>query len=221
MMDFETTFSFLKKLARNNNREWFERNKPEFLEIKSQFEDLIADIYPQLVEVDESLAGQDPKKFVFRIYRDVRFSKDKKPYKTFLSAGISPSGRGMGKPGYYVQLEPGDKSFVCTGLYSPPPDVLAKVRQEIDYNGDRLDAVITDKKFRKNFPEFWLGDALKTMPKRYAKDHPHAAWLKMKSFVVMRRLTDMEIFKKSFPKNLVTVIQSGKPLNSFLTEAMD
>jgi uncharacterized protein (TIGR02453 family) len=220
-MDFEKAFSFLKKLSRNNNREWFEKNKAEFLVIKGQFEDFISDIYPQLVEADESLAGQDPKKFVFRIYRDVRFSKDKRPYKTFLSAGISPSGRGMGKPGYYIQFEPGSKSFVCTGLYSPPPETLAKVRQEIDYSGDRLDALIKDKTFRKNFPEFWLGDVLKTMPKGYAKDHPHAEWLKLKSFVVMRRLPDEEIFKKNFSKKLVEIIHSGKPLNTFLSEAMD
>src|SRR5688500_18056362 len=173
-MDFEKAFSFLKKVSRNNNREWFEKNKETYLAIKTDFEEFITDLYSHLLLFDESLAGQDPKKFVFRIYRDVRFSKDKKPYKTFMSAGISPSGKGMGKPGYYIQLEPGDKSFVCTGLYSPIPDVLNKIRQEIDYNSELLEKVFNEKSFKKNFADFWQGDSLKTAPKGYAKDHPHA-----------------------------------------------
>src|SRR5687768_17127633 len=121
-MDFKNAFTFLGKLAKNNNREWFEKNKQTFLEIKSDFENFISGLYDLLLDFDESLAGQDPKKFVFRIYRDVRFSKDKKPYKKFISAGISSEGKGMGKPGYYLQLEPGNKSILCTGLFSPPAD---------------------------------------------------------------------------------------------------
>lgn len=219
-MDFQSAFAFLKKLSRNNDREWFEKHKEEFLSIKKGFEDFIESLYEQLLKFDGRLEGQDPRKFVFRIYRDVRFSKDKRPYKTFISAGISSTGKGMGKPGYYIQLEPGDKSFVCVGLYSPAPDVLAKIRQEIDYNGEVLERILSAKAFKSNF-EIWSGDTLKTIPKGYPKDHPHAAWLKLKSIVVMRSLTDEEVFSKNFLKKLSSIIESGKPLNDFLSEAMD
>lgn len=220
-MDFKKPFTFLSKLAKNNNRDWFEKNKPEFLEIKAAFESFVSELFDLLLAFDESLAGQDPRKFVFRIYRDVRFSKDKKPYKKFISAGISSAGKGMGKPGYYLQLEPGNKSFVCVGLFAPPADVLAKVRQEIDYNGDALQKIVNDRAFRKNFEKFWDDDKLKTAPKGYPKDHPHIEWLKLKSFVVLHRFTDEEVFDRKFVNKVAAVIRTGKPLNDFLASAME
>ena len=197
-MDFKKAFEFLKKLSRNNNRDWFEKNKTQYLVIKSEFEQFVSILYPLLLEFDESLSGQDPTKFVFRIYRDVRFSKDKRPYKHFISAGISSNGKGMGKPGYYLQLEPGNKSFLCAGLFAPAADILAKVRQEIDYNGELLENVIGDKTFRKNFKQFWDDDKLKTAPKGYPKDHPYIEWIKLKSFVAIHRINDEDIYKKKF-----------------------
>jgi uncharacterized protein (TIGR02453 family) len=220
-MDFENAFSFLQKLGKNNNREWFEKNKERYLTIKAEFEEFISALYNQLLEFDETLAGQDPKKFVFRIYRDVRFSKDKRPYKKFISAGISSEGKGMGKPGYYLQLEPGDKSFLCAGLFAPPPDVLAKVRQEIDYNGDSLEKIVSDKSFKKNFSKFWDDDKLKTAPKGYGKDHPHVEWLKLKSFVVLHRFTDKDVQHKKFLTKVTDTVKSGKPLNDFLAAAIE
>jgi uncharacterized protein (TIGR02453 family) len=220
-MDFSTAFSFLTKLKKNNNREWFEKNKGSFLQIKESFEGFIGELLHDLVEFDPSLATQDPKKLVFRIYRDVRFSKDKRPYKTYLSAGISEEGRGTGKPGYYLQLEPGGKSFVCLGLYSPGPEVLAKIRQEIDYNGANLQEFFDSRNFKREFSSFWTGDSLKTAPKGYAKEHPYIEWLKLKSFVLMHPLTDEDVMNPKFRKRLVQVIKVGKPLNDFLKQAMD
>jgi uncharacterized protein (TIGR02453 family) len=220
-MDFKNAFTFLGKLAKNNDRDWFEKNKEKYLGIKEEFEEFITDLYHKILEFDESISGQDPKKMVFRIYRDVRFSKDKRPYKKFISAGISAEGKGMGKPGYYLQLEPGNKSFLCAGLFSPPADVLARVRQEIDYNGDGLQKIINEKSFKKNFSEFWKDDSLKTAPKGYAKDHPHIEWLKLKSFVALHRFADEEVLDKKFLNNVAGVIKSGKPLNDFLTTALD
>lgn len=220
-MDFKKSFVFLGKLAKNNNREWFEKHKGAYLEIKSEFEDFVTHLFDLLLVFDESLAGQDPKKFVFRIYRDVRFSKDKKPYKKFISAGISSEGKGMGKPGYYLQLEPGNKSFICVGLFAPPADVLAKVRQEIDYNGESLDRIVNDRAFKKNFEKFWDDDKLKTAPKGYPKDHPHIEWLKLKSFVVLHRFSDADVYQKNFSAKIASVVKSGKPLNDFLIGAME
>jgi uncharacterized protein (TIGR02453 family) len=220
-MNFERAFTFLKKLSRNNNREWFAKQKDTFIEIKDEFEDFACTIYNEIVAFDESLGAQDPKKCVFRIYRDVRFSKDKSPYKKFLSAGFSSAGKGTGKPGYYLQLEPNNKSFICVGLYSPSGDDLGKVRQEIDYNGDKLKEVMSNKKFKTLFPKFWEGDSLKTVPKGYAKDHPYVDLLKLKSYVIMHRFNDEDVYDKKFAKKLIDVIKVGKPLNDFLKAAID
>ncbi len=219
-MDFKRTFDFLKKLSRNNNRDWFEKNKPMYLEIKSEFEAFVADLLSEMIPVDESLAGQDPKKLTFRIYRDIRFSKDKTPYKTFLSAGLSSAGKGTGRPGYYFQIEPGNKSMVASGLYLPSSEDLAKIRQEIDYNGDRLEEIVSDKKFKKIFGKLWDEDKLKTMPKGYSVDHPHIEFLKLKSFLVIHYFTDAEVLDKKFLKRLVDSKRVAKPLNDLLIEAL-
>lgn len=219
-MDFVKTFDFLKKLSRNNNREWFEKNKPRYLEIKSEFEAFVADLLHEMIPFDEALAGLDPKKLVFRIYRDVRFSKDKTPYKTNVSAGLSPSGKGTGVPGYYFQIEPGNKSMVASGLYLPSSENLTKIRQEIDYNGEQLATLVNEKQFKKTFGKLWDEDKLKTVPKGYPKDHPHIEYLKLKSFMVLHTFKDNEVIDKRFLKNLVHSMKVAKPLNDFLMEGL-
>jgi len=220
-MDFENAFTFLKKLSRNNNREWFEKNKPRYLEIKEQFELFVENLLHEMVKFDESLAGLNPKKLTFRIYRDVRFSKDKTPYKTHVSAGFSSEGKGIAVPGYYLQIEPGNKSFLAAGLWMPIPENLNKIRQEIDYNGDLLAKISNEKKYKKNFTGFWDGDKLKTMPKGYPKDHPHIDLLKLKSFIVEHHFKDSEVTDKKFLKNLLDVAKSARPMNDFLKQALD
>ena len=219
-MNFDNTLDFLKKLSRNNNREWFEKNKPRYLEIKGEFELFVTDVLQAMITFDESLVGLNPKKLTFRIYRDVRFSKDKTPYKTNVSAGISPGGKGMGVPGYYFQIEPGNKSMVAAGMYQPSPENLAKIRQEIDYNGEQLIEILKERKFKKTFGELWNEDKLKTMPKGYTPDHPHRDLLKLKSFMVLRSFADSEVTGKRFQKDLVDSMKSGKALNDFLTEGL-
>ena len=218
-MKMELVLEFLKKLARNNNREWFEKNKSKYLEAKEVFDAFTASVLEEMIPKDESLAGLDPKKLVFRIYRDVRFSKDKTPYKKNMSAGFSILGKGMGKPGYYFQIEPGNKSFVAVGQFMPDAESLANIRQEIDYNSAAMTKLWKESKFKKYFEKFWDEDALKNAPKGFAKDHPHADWLRLKSFIVIHYFTDKEVLDKKFMKNLATVSLAGKPLNDFLNEA--
>jgi uncharacterized protein (TIGR02453 family) len=219
-MNFNNALDFLKKLSKNNNREWFEKNKHRYLEIKDDFELFVADLLQEMITFDEALAGLNPKKLTFRIYRDIRFSKDKTPYKTNISAGISPLGKGMGVPGYYFQIEPGNKSMVASGLYLPSTENLSKIRQEIDYNGEALMNIMNERRFKKNFGKFWNEDKLKTMPKGFAKDHPHIEYLKLKSFIVIHSFTDADVTNKKFLKNLLESMKSAKPLNDFLTEAL-
>ena len=218
-MNFKPTLDFLKKLSRNNNRDWFEKNKAHYIEIKDEFESFVTDVLHEMIKFDEALAGLNPKKLIFRIYRDVRFSKDKTPYKTNISAGISPEGKGMGLPGYYFQVEPGN-SFVAAGMYHPSPENLVKIRQEIDYSGTRLDSVLKEKQFKKIYGTLWDEDKLKTTPKGYDADHPHIEYLKLKSFIVTHSFTDAQVLDKKFQKNLLASMAVSKPLNDFLREGL-
>jgi uncharacterized protein (TIGR02453 family) len=220
-MDFTPILKFLKDLSKNNNRDWFEKNKPRYTAAKESFEDFVAVLLDDLIEFDDSLAGLNPKKLTFRIYRDVRFSKDKRPYKTNFGAAFSPTGKGMGKPGYYLHLEPGNKSFVAGGLFQPEPDVLSKVRQEIDYNGDALKKIFSDKKFKSLYADFWDEDKLKKAPKGYEKDHAYVEWLKLKSFIVTHAISDKEILDKKVNKKVAEMFKRVKPLNDFLRGALD
>src|SRR5258707_13424546 len=136
-MNTPLVLKFLKDIAKNNNREWFEKNKPVYLEAKSSFEDFLEDLHKELVKIDPGLASLNPRKMGFRIYRDVRFSKDKRPYKTNMGAGFSPHGKMEQEPGYYIHIEPG-KSFIAGGIYIPNPENLAKNRQENDYKASKV-----------------------------------------------------------------------------------
>ncbi|MEQ8424512.1 MAG: DUF2461 domain-containing protein, partial [Cyclobacteriaceae bacterium] len=150
-MDFDRILKFLKAIAKNNDREWFEKNKSQYLESKQLFEDFIAKLLIELSKFDKGLIGLNPKKLPFRIYRDVRFSKDKRPYKVNMGAGFSPGGKMIQEPGYYIHIEPGNKSFLAGGFYQPDSDNLAKIRQEIDYNFKAFDKVFKNKKFKTFF----------------------------------------------------------------------
>jgi uncharacterized protein (TIGR02453 family) len=219
-MNFDLILKFLKALAKNNNREWFEKNKPKYLEAKEQFDQFVAELLKELTEYDQSLAGLNPKKITFRIYRDIRFSKNKTPYKLNMSAGISPRGKMVDEPGVYLHIQPNNKSFVAAGLWMPQPEPLAKIRQEIDYNGTLLAKVMSDKKFKKMYGEFETEYALKKIPKGYDKDHAHIEWLKLKSFVVSHPFTDEEVKSKKFIKTVIDTYKTAKPLNDFLKEAI-
>ncbi len=195
------------------------RTSPVIQRLKNSSRSFVGELLEEIITFDDSLAGLEPKKLVFRIYRDVRFSKDKRPYKTNFGAGFSLVGKSMGKPGYYIQVEPGN-SFAAVGLFQPQPEILAQVRQEIDYNGDKLKKIVNEKKFKANFEKFWDEDALKNAPKGYAKDHEYADWLRLKSFIVTRNFTDAEVVDGKFMKLASTAMRSGKPLNDFLNEAI-
>lgn len=219
-MDFPQILKFLSALAKHNDRVWFEKNKDQYLQAKENFEIFISDFLTELIKFNPALAGLNPKKLPFRIYRDVRFSKDKRPYKTNMGAGISPGGKMMQEPGYYIHIEPG-KSFIAGGMYMPEPGNLSKIRQEIDYNGDALEKVLKSKTFCKWYDGFDDFDKLKTMPKGYPKDHPRLNWLQHRSFIVSHNFTDKEVKDKKFMKQAIDACKAMKPLNDFLRQAMD
>jgi uncharacterized protein (TIGR02453 family) len=215
----ELILKFLKNIAKNNNREWFEKNKPKYLEAKKLYEDFLEELHKELLKFDEGMAGLNPRKLGFRIYRDVRFSKDKRPYKVNMGAGFSPNGKLVQEPGYYIHIEPG-KSFVAAGIYQPDPANLAKIRQEIDYNSKTFLKILNDKNFKKNFDGLDDFDRVKTAPKGYPKDHPQIELLKNKSFISSHAFTDKEVLDKKFIKKVAEVCKTIKPMNDFLKEAI-
>jgi uncharacterized protein (TIGR02453 family) len=219
-MDFKSINTFLKKLSKNNNRDWFEKNKGEYLEAKEQFEEFVTALLATMAKFDSRLLGLNPKKLAFRIYRDVRFSKDKRPYKTNMGATFSPGGKLMNKPGYYLHIEPGNKSFVAGGLYMPATEDVAKVRQEIDYNGKKLEAIFKNPDFKKYYKGFDVFDQLKKAPKGYAPDHKYIEWLKMKSFIVTHYFKDTDVLGKNFLKDTTVAFKAMKSFNDFLDEAI-
>jgi uncharacterized protein (TIGR02453 family) len=219
-MKLELILKFLKDISRHNDREWFEKNKARYLEAKQTFEDLVGNVLGELVKFDDGLSGLNPKKLAFRIYRDVRFSKDKRPYKTNMGAGFSPNGKLVQEPGYYLHLEPGNKSFVAGGIYQPDTENLNKIRQEIDYNSDKLKKIMSERKFRKIFNDFDDFDKLKTMPRGYAKDHPDIEWLKHKSFIVSHPFTDKQVLDRKFVSQVSSTCKTIKPLNDFIRESI-
>jgi uncharacterized protein (TIGR02453 family) len=218
-MNFDIILKFLKDIAKNNNREWFEKNKPRYLGAKSSFEDFLELLHSELLKFDESLAGLNPRKLAFRIYRDVRFSKDKRLYKVNMGAGFSPGGKMVQEPGYYIHIEPGN-SFLAAGLYMPDSANLARVRQEIDYNTQAFLKVLNSARFRKYFKGLDDFDKVKTAPKGYAKDHPFLDLLKHRSYVVSHYFTDKEVKDKKFAKHVAEVCKAVKPFNDFLKDAI-
>lgn len=208
---------FLSDLEKNNNREWFESNKSRYQDARSALEDLVADMIDRMADVDPDLGMLEPKKCIFRIYRDVRFSKDKTPYKTNMSVSLKAQGRKSPYAGYFLSLKPGEV-FVAGGIWHPEPKNLAQIRQEIDYNGQVLEDLFTQTTFKKAFVEM-KGEKLKRPPKGYEPDNPRIEWLKHKDFLLTSQVPD-EKLGQNFAKNVVGYFSLMQPFNQFLNMAI-
>ena len=209
-----STLQFLKTLEKNNNREWFHENKNLYLESKEDVELFIENLIQEIAQFDEEILKIDPKKAVFRIYRDIRFSKDKTPYKTHFGASLG-MGKGSKISGYYVHIEPG-KSFLAGGVYNPESAVLKQIRNEIRANGDDLLKIIEQKDFRNNFRGLSVEHKLQRVPAGFEKNHPMAEYLKLKSFTVSHPISNEALFDPNAAKNFAEILKTIKPLNDFL-----
>lgn len=215
----EKTIAFLKRLKMNNNKEWFDSNKNQYLEAKDEFEKLVDSLIKGTNKFDKKISSDlKAKNCTFRIYKDVRFSKDKSPYKTNFGASINPGGKKALFVGYYLHVEPGN-SFLAGGVYMPEPPVLQAIRQEIDYNVEPLLKVFKSASFKKYFKGFDEDDKLKTAPKGFEKDHPHIEILKNKHFVVSCKLSDKEMLDKNFERQVLSGFKAMQPLLEYLREA--
>ncbi|CAN5221974.1 DUF2461 domain-containing protein [soil metagenome] len=208
------TFNFLKQLQNNNNREWFEKNRKNYLEAKVKFEEFVSEILKEL-EKFENLGDLTAKQCIFRINRDIRFSSDKTPYKRNMSAAFALGGKKSPYHPYYLHIEPGGKSFLGGGLYDPDKEKLTKVRQEIDYNKETLIEIIENREFKKYFTGI-SGEKLKTAPKGYPKDHPDINLLKFKQYIIIHQLNNGQILDENFSNLIIDVFKVMKPFLDWL-----
>ena len=205
-------FSFFKKLEKNNNREWFEQHKPEFKALETtvkQFGEALKDQLNQHDSIDRFK--------LFRVYRDVRFSKDKTPYKTHFGLTwhrTKPEYRG----GYYLHLKPNDIFLAC-GFWDPNPADLKRIRQEIDMDADEYRDIINEPNFKRIWGEL-QGDAVKTAPKGYAKDHPNIDLLRHKQHIFMVRYTEEDVAAADFLDRLDTALQAVRPFVDYMSAVL-
>ena len=218
-MDIQRAFTFLSRLKRNNNKIWFDKNRPEYLVIKEDFENMLSALIKETGKFDADIRSLEPKNCTFRIYKDVRFSKDKTPYKTHIGAYLAKGGKKSVFAGYYLHLEPGNKSMLAGGIWMPESPVLNKVRQEIDYNTKEFLSIINHKNFKKYFKQI-EGDRLTRNPREYPADHPHIDLLKFKSYNMIHELKDKDVLSKNYLKNTAAIFKAMKPLNDFINRAI-
>lgn len=216
----EHVLKFLTALKKNNNKDWFDKHKSEYQELRSYFIKQVETLIKECSKFDPELSGIEASKCIFRINRDVRFSKDKSPYKTNFGASINPGGKNSNIPGYYLHIEPG-KSFLAAGSYMPMPEYLAAIRQEIDYNHEEFRKIIKSKDFVSNFKKLSDEDALKTTPKGYDKDNPNIEFLRLKHFIVVHDLNDKQVTDKKFISESTKIYKSALALNKFLRRVQE
>ena len=217
----KSTINFLTALKKNNNKDWFDKNKEKYLAAKKNVEEFTDELIASISKFDKSIAGLTYKDCVFRIYRDIRFSKDKTPYKTNMGASISAGGKKDMKGGYYIHIDPAS-SFLAGGMWMPPSDQLKKIRQEIDYNGKQLHKILDNKDFKKLFGGFDKSKEYKLArpPKGYDKDHPDVELLKFNSYVVWHEYSKKEVLSKNFVNKISKDAKIMKPLVDFLNRAI-
>ncbi|UZR94939.1 DUF2461 domain-containing protein [Chondrinema litorale] len=210
--------SFLSALQENNNKEWMDENRPEYQAARKIFISFVTELIQKTAAFDPTITGLLAKDCIFRINRDIRFSNDKRPYKTNMGAFIASGGKKTKGAGYYVHIQPGN-CFIGGGIYMPAAPELAKIRQEIDYNAPSLIEVLSEEKFKNTFDEM-DGDRLKTAPKGYPKDHPHIELLRLKSFTVFTKVPESEVTEDAFLNNVAAKFQVMYPFNNFLNTAV-
>ena len=214
-----STFVFLKDLNQNNNREWFNAHKERYIAAQADFKSFIVAMIERLSEFDPHINTDiDAARCMFRIYRDVRFSKNKDPYKRWLAAGISIDGRKLDGPEYYIHIEPEGKSFIASGYWRPNKEHLAAIRQEVDYNGAALEAALREGGW--SFGDLSTEDKLVRPPSGYSADDPNIEVLKLKSFILYEALPDELLMSAKGLDHVVAVCQRIHPFKTFLHDAI-
>lgn len=217
------TLQFLKDLKKHNNKEWFDTNRQRYTNARADIEMMATGLIARMGSFDTSVAHLQAKDCLFRINRDVRFSKNKAPYKTNMAVYVSKNGKqAMDCAGYYLHVEPG-ASFMAAGIWMPMGPELKKIRQEIDYNLEELQKILRQKSFRQIFPDFDRseGAVLSRPPKGYEADNPAIEYLKLKSFIVTTPLADEVLTSKSLLTTVSGALKTAYPLVQFINRALE
>ena len=209
----ETGFEFLKQLGKNNNRAWFSEHKKEYDAIAKENKKFVEDIYSEL-EQHDSLGSIH----MLRINRDIRFSKDKTPYKNNFGGGISRK-KPMLRGGYYIHLEP-NNTFVGGGFWGPNNEDLLRIRKEFEIDDSQIKKITSDKTFIKYFEELKGEDGVKTAPKGFDKNHPAIDLIKKKQYLAMRKFSDREVFSDGFHKEIISTFLAMRPFFDYMSDVL-
>lgn len=217
----QSTISFLQELHDNNHTTWFYANRPRYEAARADMLKFTADLLQRLSEFDADMLLLKPADCMFRINRDVRFSKDKSPYKTNMGCYAAKGGKKSNYAGYYIHVEPTAESFFAGGLYQPLAPELARVRQEIDYQLEEWEAILHHPDFLAQYPT-GVSDSnkLKNVPKGYEKDNPAAEWLKYKNYVVMHPITTDVLTSPRALDAATAAFRALYPMVQFLNRAI-
>ncbi len=210
---------FLQELSENNNRQWFQNNKKRYDESREKVLFITDVLINEIRKFDPDIPLLEPKDCLFRIFRDVRFSNDKRPYKTNFGSFIAKGGRKSSYAGYYFHIEP-NTSFIGGGIYMPDAEHLKAIREYIAENGEEFSNLINNAKFKKVFPEM-MDDKLKTAPKGFSPDHEYIDLLRYKSFAFSSQLSKSEILADTYIEQLVQSFKTLQPVNRFLNDALE
>jgi uncharacterized protein (TIGR02453 family) len=212
---------FLEDLKANNNRDWFLENKKRYDIFKKDYHQLVSDFLDAMKPLDPALEMLEVKNCTFRINRDIRFSKDKSPYKDHLGVWLSSGAKGANRSGYYVHIEKG-ASFIAGGFYCPEAEDLKKVRKEIAFFYEDLEEILNNTDFKKEFGDFDRNEKnlLKNPPRGYEKEHPAIELLKLKSFETSQKFDIEEVTKADFVAKMSKKLILLKPLNEFINRAL-
>lgn len=219
----KSTLQFLKNLKNNNDRTWFEEHRSEFEKAKMDFEEFVAKVISDLSKVNPPIGKLLPKDCIFRIYRDVRFSKNKAPYKSHFSAWINEGGKKSNLSGVYVHIESGGEwgNFVGGGVWNPESENLKKIRQEIEYNHEEFFKIIHQKKFKEVFGDLSQENKLKRLPKGLEPGHPAEEYLKLNSFTVSCPINTKDVTTDQLRKSIVATYKTMMPFLNFINRAVE
>ena len=213
---------FLADLVANNNTEWMHANKKRYDNFKKDYHKYIASLLVEMKPLDKKLESLEVKNCTFRINRDIRFSKDKTPYKTNIGVWMAQNLNRKNAPGYYIHFEKGN-SFIAGGIWCPEPVELKQIRKEIAFFHEDLEKIVNDKKFKSEFSALSRDDinTLKKAPKDFEADHPAIEYLKLKSFTASEKIDDKLFMDADFSKKIAQKLIALKPMNDFLHRALE
>ena len=211
------TFQFLQDLKEHNDRDWFQEHKPRYQTAHENMIDFAEAIGDRMSQEDH-IVPKSGKQMLFRIYRDVRFSKNKAPYKTHFSGSLKRATEQL-RGGYYFHIEPGNKSVIAGGFWAPSPEDLKRIRTAIEQDDQPMREIIAAPEFIELFGELH-GDAVKTAPKGFDKNHPAIDLIRFKQFIVKRDFTDAEVLKEGFMEEAVRTFLGMHPFFDYMSEVL-